>query len=104
MSETLWDALHRMTDPQPAKEAASLPRHELLTRVLEVLVRHGAQSAAEIHRHLADPAVEKNSVSRRLTTLERKGYAQRMGTKRGACGVDVTVWAATADGRRAVLS
>lgn len=104
----------RRSDPGPSKVAAEVVGDSfgpLTARVLATLVeiertnahRPGG-TAAEIQMRMAHDALrvpDRNSISRRLTSLLRKGFVRDTGARRdGGRGVEVTVYAATVDGRR----
>lgn len=102
----------RKSDPRPSKVAAEKGDSygPLTVRVLSTLIevertcphRVGANTA-EIQMRMAYdglPTPDRNSISRRLTSLLRKGYVRDTGEMRdGGHGVDTTVYAATAEGR-----
>lgn len=90
--------------------AAAIDKHEgvmgrqVLACLVELEQRGGAGATAhELCIRLAyEPggAPPQNSVSRRLTTLERKGWIVDTGALRmGGRGVAITVYASTAEGR-----
>lgn len=100
----MTDPLVRTTDPLPSHDAA---RHDSFgpsaARVLEALVMvekdRGATREDIYWRTLHQP-LDKSSISRRLTSLRRRGFVEATGERRdGGHGVKVTVWRSTADGR-----
>jgi hypothetical protein len=103
----------RRSDPGPSKVAADAVGDSfgpLTARVLATLVeiertnpsRVGG-TAAEIQMRMSYDALrvpDRNSISRRLTSLLRKGFVRDTGVRRdGGRGVEVTVYAATQEGR-----
>lgn len=101
----------RRNDPDTSKVAALGDNYGPATvRVLQTLVecertcpsRRGA-TAAEIQLAMdygSVPAPDRGSVSRRLTSLMRRGLVRDTGERRdGGRGVEVTVYAATREGR-----
>lgn len=103
----------RRSDPEPSKVAAAVVGDSfgpLTARVLSTLLevertnahRTGG-TAAEIQMLMAYDGLrvpERNSINRRLTSLLRKGFVRDTGEQRdGGRGVDITVYAATAEGR-----
>lgn len=106
------DRLARRSDPGPSKVAAAKGDNygPLTIRVLSTLVevertnahRPGA-TTAEIQMRMAYdamPCPDRNSISRRLTSLLRKGLVRDTGVRRdGGRGVPTTVYSATAEGR-----
>lgn len=105
------DAKARAADPQPSLDAA---RHDTFgpaaVRVLTTLIeiersnphRVGG-TASEIQMRMAydnEIAPDRNSISRRLTSLHRKGYVAEVDERRdGGRGVKVLVFVATPEGR-----
>lgn len=100
----------RRSDPGPSKARRVDSYGPLTIRVLTTLIevertnpsRVGA-TTNEIQMRMAYDALrtpDRNSISRRLTSLLRKGYVRDTGERRdGGRGVDVTVYAATREGR-----
>lgn len=102
----------RRSDPGPSKVAAEVGDSfgPLTVRVLERLIecertnphRVGA-TTNEIQMRMsydAERTPDRNSISRRLTSLLRKGYVRDTGERRdGGHGVEITVYAATTEGR-----
>lgn len=103
----------RRSDPGPSKVAADMVGDSfgpLTARVLATLVeiertnrsRPGG-TAGEIRMRMAYDALQvpdRNSISRRLTSLLRKGFVRDTGERRDdGRGVEVTVYAATQEGR-----
>ena len=107
----------RRNDPGPPKDAAAKGDSfgPLCVRVLTALVeveasnRHWVGATARdiqmLMEYQSTPAPDRNSISRRLTSLLRRGFVRDTGERRdGGRGVDVTVYAATAEGRVWVAS
>lgn len=99
------DPMARATDPEPVKASARAvdvnAREAEVVEALRLLVV--ASDTADIQRVLAERNMqrEKNCISRRLTSLERKGMARRAGAKQLDRGVVRTLWALTEKGRAA---
>lgn len=102
----------RKSDPGPSKDAASKGDSfgPLCVRVLTALVevertnRHWVGATAHdiqmLMEYQSTPAPDRNSISRRLTSLLRRGFVRDTGERRdGGRGISVTVYAATAAGR-----
>jgi hypothetical protein len=116
---SLFDALEederfaRRSDPDPSKVAGKVAGDSfgpLTARVLATLLEVERTNAhrpggtvAEIQMLMAYDGLrvpDRNSISRRLTSLLRKGFVRDTGERRdGGRGVDVTVYAATQEGR-----
>lgn len=104
------ERFHRRSDPGPSK-ARGDNYGPLTVRVLATLIevertnpsRVGA-TTNEIQMRMAYDAPmvpDRNSISRRLTSLLRKGFVRDTGERRdGGRGVEVTVYAATGEGRQ----
>lgn len=99
----MTDPLVRTTDPLPSHDAA---RHDSFgpsaAKVLAALVRMEKDRGAtrEDIYWRATPLMDRASISRRLTSLRRRGFVEATGERRdGGHGVKVTVWRSTADGR-----
>ncbi len=98
----MTDPLARTTDPLPSHDAA---RHDSFgpsaAMVLEALVMMEKDRGAtreDIYRWALK--LDRASISRRLTSLRRRGFVEATGERRdGGHGVKVTVWRSTADGR-----
>jgi hypothetical protein len=106
------ERFHRRSDPQPSKVAAEKGDSfgPVCRRVLATLIEverttpsRGGATASEIQLRMsfdAEIPPDRNSISRRLTSLLRKGYVRDTGERRdGGRGVEVTVYAATPEGR-----
>lgn len=95
------DVLARRSDPDTSKAAARGDNYGPATvRVLEALVELGDATAGEIQSHLGPTAPDRNCISRRVTSLLRRGLARDTGERRdGGRGVEVAVYAATREGR-----
>lgn len=106
------ESFARATDPSPSRAAADKgdsfgPATERVLRALVNVEAHNRHrvgaTAAEVLMRMAydaDLAPDRNGVSRRLTSLMRRGYVRDTGERRdGGRGVEVTVYAATPEGR-----
>lgn len=95
------DPMVRAADPATSREAAETvntnAREREILDALRLLVV--ASSAYEIQQCLNNHGLprDKNCVSRRLTSLVRKGLVDNRGTKPGPYGRDVTAYRLAVD-------
>ena len=107
---TQLDLLSRATDPATSRAAAESLDADTLNR-MEHAVLHVAETfgvgGATKHDLTAAlrpawPLVESGTVSRRLTSLRRKGMVAEIGTTEGPTGRSCAVYEITAAGREAL--
>lgn len=111
-AQTEEERFARLSDPGPSKDAADLgdsfgPLTEWVLRTLIDVEAHNpgrtGGTSNELQMRMAydgKRTPDRNSISRRLTSLLRKGYVRDTGERRdGGWGVGVTVYAVTDAGR-----
>lgn len=90
------DPTYRVTDPETSRAAAaSVKTNHREREILEALrFLSVASSAYEIQQALNNYGIprDKNCISRRLTSLVRKGLVSDQGVKPGPYGRDVTAY------------